>query len=335
MPEVTVIDVLGEGRQERSSNNASERKITMDQKWLESCLTAGEFLYGEFPVAVLQKLYETRGESVSVAEIMEFYDESYMMLCDGETFSPLIATEEPMLTMFKEADKNGNPYASLHFDLDELKELRRGHQIVASEDYWIPKAAQIEELVEQGDITSPAMEKLEAEINRLGGDSEFLKGIWGSVSTEKLDQFESINAVISGIFPEAHEYKDAEVIPEEVRDKIPTMDDLNSLMPYINEFLNSINNRNRKGWPPEELFKKQHPNGLTSMPTIMPGSAHFAKQLKEAEPMLRAMGANVDYSSIDSFATVGQYGERRLVKVGRNDPCPCGSGKKYKRCHGR
>lgn len=22
-------------------------------------------------------------------------------------------------------------------------------------------------------------------------------------------------------------------------------------------------------------------------------------------------------------------------KVGRNDPCPCGSGLKYKRCHGR
>jgi len=22
------------------------------------------------------------------------------------------------------------------------------------------------------------------------------------------------------------------------------------------------------------------------------------------------------------------------IKVGRNDPCPCGSGKKYKQCHG-
>jgi preprotein translocase subunit SecA len=22
-------------------------------------------------------------------------------------------------------------------------------------------------------------------------------------------------------------------------------------------------------------------------------------------------------------------------KVGRNSPCPCGSGKKYKQCHGR
>ena len=24
----------------------------------------------------------------------------------------------------------------------------------------------------------------------------------------------------------------------------------------------------------------------------------------------------------------------RVAKVGRNDPCPCGSGKKYKKCHG-
>jgi preprotein translocase subunit SecA len=23
------------------------------------------------------------------------------------------------------------------------------------------------------------------------------------------------------------------------------------------------------------------------------------------------------------------------LKVGRNDPCPCGSGKKYKACHGK
>jgi preprotein translocase subunit SecA len=26
---------------------------------------------------------------------------------------------------------------------------------------------------------------------------------------------------------------------------------------------------------------------------------------------------------------------RSHPKVGRNDPCPCGSGKKYKHCHGR
>ena len=26
---------------------------------------------------------------------------------------------------------------------------------------------------------------------------------------------------------------------------------------------------------------------------------------------------------------------REMPKVGRNEPCPCGSGKKYKRCHGK
>ena len=25
---------------------------------------------------------------------------------------------------------------------------------------------------------------------------------------------------------------------------------------------------------------------------------------------------------------------REGAKVGRNDPCPCGSGRKYKQCHG-
>jgi preprotein translocase subunit SecA len=33
-------------------------------------------------------------------------------------------------------------------------------------------------------------------------------------------------------------------------------------------------------------------------------------------------------------ATTAAVGNRP-GKVGRNDPCPCGSGKKYKRCHGR
>jgi preprotein translocase subunit SecA len=26
---------------------------------------------------------------------------------------------------------------------------------------------------------------------------------------------------------------------------------------------------------------------------------------------------------------------REMGKIGRNDPCPCGSGKKYKQCHGK
>jgi preprotein translocase subunit SecA len=33
-------------------------------------------------------------------------------------------------------------------------------------------------------------------------------------------------------------------------------------------------------------------------------------------------------------ATKTVVGPRSVTKVGRNDPCPCGSGKKYKKCCG-
>ena len=36
----------------------------------------------------------------------------------------------------------------------------------------------------------------------------------------------------------------------------------------------------------------------------------------------------------DEGQTARQPMLRDQPKVGRNDPCPCGSGKKYKRCHG-
>ncbi|MFA5680537.1 MAG: SEC-C metal-binding domain-containing protein, partial [Hydrogenophaga sp.] len=33
--------------------------------------------------------------------------------------------------------------------------------------------------------------------------------------------------------------------------------------------------------------------------------------------------------------TDGDSLAQAVPRVGRNDPCPCGSGKKYKQCHGR
>ena len=143
-----------------------------------------------------------------------------MMLCDGQMFTPLIATAEPLLSVFKEADEAGNPYASLHFDLDELQYLRHEREKAGDVEYWIPKAEQIEEIVANGYISSPAMKKLEEQINRSGGDAEFLKGLWPQVSTEKLDQFESINAVMSGLFPGAQGHEDGEEFPEEELKKI-------------------------------------------------------------------------------------------------------------------
>jgi preprotein translocase subunit SecA len=60
-----------------------------------------------------------------------------------------------------------------------------------------------------------------------------------------------------------------------------------------------------------------------------------------------AQPSNVQYHHADYDEALGGGGEgkeeaehhqpfvRTDDKVGRNDPCPCGSGKKYKQCHGK
>jgi preprotein translocase subunit SecA len=35
-----------------------------------------------------------------------------------------------------------------------------------------------------------------------------------------------------------------------------------------------------------------------------------------------------------SMGPMGRPAAATVPEVGRNDPCPCGSGKKYKKCHG-
>ena len=44
---------------------------------------------------------------------------------------------------------------------------------------------------------------------------------------------------------------------------------------------------------------------------------------------------NVDVSPADAENEAKQPYVRKEPKIGRNDPCPCGSGKKYKDCCGK
>ncbi len=73
-----------------------------------------------------------------------------------------------------------------------------------------------------------------------------------------------------------------------------------------------------------------------------------APELKEAGPEMphkynySATKASVPGEDEKRAAASAPQGEVRRTspiksgpKVGRNDPCPCGSGKKYKNCHGK
>ncbi len=55
--------------------------------------------------------------------------------------------------------------------------------------------------------------------------------------------------------------------------------------------------------------------------------------IRKEEPVEREQVAKETSTNIDS--TLKKQPVTKEEKVGRNDPCPCGSGKKYKNCHGR
>jgi preprotein translocase subunit SecA len=57
-------------------------------------------------------------------------------------------------------------------------------------------------------------------------------------------------------------------------------------------------------------------------------SSNKAADPQEAAQRKAAMQAGREPQKVETFVRDGD-------KVGRNDPCPCGSGKKYKHCHGR
>ena len=65
------------------------------------------------------------------------------------------------------------------------------------------------------------------------------------------------------------------------------------------------------------------------------------QKVKEAEiPESDAKKLQAGRQEVGSGRQITQGGKgsapiRVEKKVGRNDPCPCGSGKKYKQCHGK
>lgn len=107
-------------------------------------------------------------------------------------------------------------------------------------------------------------------------------------------------------------------IPNFVKD-IPwdTMEDLEQFLQSLMDFLNHNPIWYNKGHSPSELYKSVPPMGE---------KPRFARSKVESMPSKKE-ALVPDAGKVLPF--------RSGTIIGRNDPCPCGSGKKYKNCCGR
>jgi len=72
----------------------------------------------------------------------------------------------------------------------------------------------------------------------------------------------------------------------------------------------------------------ESPSGDLSLPAEIAAMERHQRQAQQAQRVTLSHG---DHAEPEKIQTV----RRDADKVGRNDPCPCGNGKKYKKCHGR
>ena len=110
-----------------------------------------------------------------------------------------------------------------------------------------------------------------------------------------------------------------------------------------------INLRGYAQRDPKQEYKKESYEAFQTMKERIEDS--ILKTLFRMEPMTEEQLEDERHRRAEAFrkrfqlsaaaASAAEAGEARPqtvkhagAKVGRNDPCPCGSGKKYKKCHG-
>ena len=70
-------------------------------------------------------------------------------------------------------------------------------------------------------------------------------------------------------------------------------------------------------------------------PANVPNIVAQATTQPQPQPDLSLEGGPALPQQPDPNATMAPIVKSDAEKIGRNDPCHCGSGKKYKHCHGR
>lgn len=84
-----------------------------------------------------------------------------------------------------------------------------------------------------------------------------------------------------------------------------------------------------------ESLKYEVISTLSKVQVRLPEEVEAMEEQRREEAERLASMQQLSHADDDTLAAQSLAEEKGDRKVGRNDPCPCGSGKKYKQCHGR
>lgn len=288
--------------------------------WLGQCISYLANYYGLAPIETIYELYRLRVKGSSIEEMTAFLQD---MPVDVSGLA--IMTAEQLRLGELPASHPLHSDIGIAVDLSLLEDgaVRDVLESQADKAFYIPSAQQIEELYQQGyEADALAYQHLQRflmdEMYQTSEEAQrWCLEVWtgsyvGDAPTDVMNQMSE------------------EGVP------IPAEYDRHS--EFIRAMMDAHNNTRmleNRGHKPSELVQESLAGGT---PTIVPATTEAADMLGKIAPTLREMGFPVDLdSNADRIAVpAGDDSRTRSVqKIYPNDPCPCGSGKKYKKCCGR
>ncbi len=286
-------------------------------------------LYG---IITLEKAYEiisaqdpeliTAEDFEKFCEIAKHECEGYIILSDADIFK----NAEPVHLLKHEIID----IRLIGTDLNDYFETKRTQ---GNKEYYIPAK---KELLKYDDMfyceMTPEAEKLRNYIfNQLGLSERKAQNIF----IEAVSHTRLISKGLSDILD----------IFIENSIKIESQEKLSEVSELYQNFNNNTRMQCNRGYTPEEIYKRSvasgEPQTVSLGPKIKQAIACGMVDPNEILNQILSMelpSEELRYSMIKELAeTVRDVNKARMqnVKVGRNDPCPCGSGKKYKHCCGK
>ena len=162
------------------------------------------------------------------------------------------------------------------------------------------------------------------------------------ITTKKIDtkEPEEVIDILSKLVIDqyANKLKD---IPQEIKDEFEKVITLQVLDRYWMEHINTMSHLREgiylRGYAQEDPLRAYTMEGYDMFDSMMQKvDKDVSTFLLKAEIRQNIERKEVAKNKITNESEEGTKRKpKRVNKVGRNDPCPCGSGKKYKQCHGK
>ena len=292
-------------------NNEEFRTKRKRISWLLSCFEVAARLYGVAPINIMVKLYNQRKG----------------MRTDRQT---LLSDFEQIPSMYNEFELLENRFIYLEL-FDNYNHYTKLLKRQGDKEYYIPTENEIVDISLYGFILrNPYVAEFISFFIHHNNLLEEEALIMASITNEMINSDGQISDVFDLINNKGYTFNKEE--------------DLKAFIPILNNLWNNTRILYNRGHTPAEIFNKEkHLYGVTRpMPTVVPGSSNAAKLLMEGEEEIKRMGFSIDFDSnadeipVYSMPTgIGGAIKKETKKIYPNDPCPCGSGKKYKRCCGR